>query len=67
MENWDSYKSFGEYLLSYGYSFEEHKVLTYDGYIVSLWRIPRKLKSGRTGPKQPVLILHGRRKIIKEF
>ena len=59
-ENYDSYKSPGEYLLSYGYSFEEHKVLTEDGYILTLWRIPGKLGSRPPKtPKTPVVLIHG--------
>jgi pimeloyl-ACP methyl ester carboxylesterase len=61
MENNDSKKTVAEYLLSYGYSFEQHKVLTDDNYVLSLWRIPKKLfeKPNHSIKKQPVLLMHG--------
>lgn len=54
----DTQKTLGEYILSYGYSFEKHKVLTPDGYILTLWRIPKKINE-RHKKSQPVLFLHG--------
>ena len=30
-------------ILEAGYSFEEHKIKTEDGYILTAWRIPKKL------------------------
>ncbi|GAU41779.1 hypothetical protein TSUD_137080 [Trifolium subterraneum] len=41
-----------------GYTCEEHKVTTEDGYILSLQRIPAK-RSGKKADKSPVLIQHG--------
>ena len=57
-EETDVYKSPAEYLLSYGYNFEEHKVMTPDGYILTLWRIPKKLNERRTR-RPPILLQHG--------
>ncbi|XP_050310870.1 uncharacterized protein LOC126746602 [Anthonomus grandis grandis] len=42
----------------YGYSFEKHQVITQDGYILTLHRIPSKNQSTE-GRSQPVLIVHG--------
>ncbi|WJX38825.1 hypothetical protein P8452_26445 [Trifolium repens] len=41
-----------------GYTCEEHKVTTEDGYILSLQRMPTRL-SGKKADKPPVLIQHG--------
>ena len=30
------------YITNEGYKFEEHNITTEDGYILSVWRIPRK-------------------------
>ncbi len=54
----DDDKSVAEYIISYGYAFQEHKVLTPDGYILTIWRIPCKLPLKRPlGP--PVILQHG--------
>ncbi|XP_011100528.1 triacylglycerol lipase 2-like [Sesamum indicum] len=43
-----------------GYSCEEHKVTTKDGYILSLQRIPAGRSDGKkTGARPPVLLQHG--------
>ena len=34
------FQSYKNEINSYGYDFEEHKITTSDGYILSLWRIP---------------------------
>ena len=57
-ENFDSLKTTGEYIMGYGYNFQEHKVLTKDGYILTLFRIPGKLHE-EIRPKPPVLLMHG--------
>ncbi|KAE9602118.1 putative triacylglycerol lipase [Lupinus albus] len=41
-----------------GYTCEEHKVTTEDGYILSLQRMPAG-RSGESADKPPVLLLHG--------
>lgn len=41
-----------------GYVCEEHKVITQDGYILSMQRIPMG-RSGRTATLSPVLLQHG--------
>lgn len=42
----------------YGYAFEEHKVTTKDGYILSLWRIPSKLNA-KAHNRKPIILQHG--------
>jgi len=45
-------------ITKYGYPFEEYFVITHDGYILNLHRIPY----GRDGPsenRQPVFVMHG--------
>ncbi|NWY28611.1 LICH hydrolase, partial [Pheucticus melanocephalus] len=47
-------------ILFHGYPSEEYEVMTEDGYFLSLNRIPYgKGGTGRSGPKTPVLIVHG--------
>ncbi|QHO36913.1 Triacylglycerol lipase [Arachis hypogaea] len=41
-----------------GYTCEEHKVTTVDGYILSLQRMPAG-RSGKAADKPPVLLQHG--------
>ncbi|CAI2370345.1 unnamed protein product [Moneuplotes crassus] len=57
----DAYKSPAEFYQSYGYRFEEHKVVTEDGYILSAWRVPGKLnESMKTVKGKPAVMLqHG--------
>ncbi|KAJ8676400.1 hypothetical protein QAD02_012187 [Eretmocerus hayati] len=45
----------------YGYPFEEHKVITDDGYILGLHRIPfgRSNYRNQFGGRPPVLLMHG--------
>lgn len=40
-----------------GYPFEEHKVVTPDGYILSLFRIPNTHRAN--AKKDPVFLQHG--------
>eukprot|EP00826_Nyctotherus_ovalis_P017766 TRINITY_DN1524_c0_g4_i1.p1 TRINITY_DN1524_c0_g4~~TRINITY_DN1524_c0_g4_i1.p1 ORF type:complete len:401 (+),score=86.25 TRINITY_DN1524_c0_g4_i1:123-1325(+) len=54
----DTQKTLPEYILSYGYSFEVHKVPTPDNYILTLWRIPRKITEPHK-KRQPIFFLHG--------
>jgi pimeloyl-ACP methyl ester carboxylesterase len=57
-DGYDSLKTPAELIMSYGYTFEEHKAITPDGYILTLWRIPGSLNKPRnTGPV--VLLMHG--------
>jgi len=57
----DAYKSDAEYYQSYGMRFEEHKIVTEDGYILSAYRLPGKLteKMRDTKGKPPVMLQHG--------
>jgi len=54
----DRHRSVAEYMIARGYYFEEHKVLTPDGYILTLWRIPRPINS-KNEKRQPALLVHG--------
>lgn len=54
----DEEKTPMEYVISYGYRFEEHKVETKDGYILTLWHIPCKLNE-ECGTRKPILLQHG--------
>ena len=38
------FQSYKNEINSYGYDFEEHKITTSDGYILSLWRIQQSRK-----------------------
>ena len=42
-----------------GYTCEEHKVTTKDGYVLSLQRIPFGKSGGEKGHRVPVLLQHG--------
>lgn len=42
-----------------GYTCEEHKVTTKDGYVLSLQRIPLGRAGGQKGNRVPVLLQHG--------
>eukprot|EP00826_Nyctotherus_ovalis_P011088 TRINITY_DN12893_c0_g1_i15.p1 TRINITY_DN12893_c0_g1~~TRINITY_DN12893_c0_g1_i15.p1 ORF type:complete len:427 (+),score=49.80 TRINITY_DN12893_c0_g1_i15:26-1306(+) len=54
-DNGDASKTISEYVEGNGFKFEEHKVVTEDGYILTLWRIHRNKTSN--GP--PVILQHG--------
>lgn len=47
----------------HGFLFEEHKIQTDDGYIMSAWRIPGRISEGRNKnnakPKRAVILTHG--------
>ena len=56
----------GEIAVDSGYAFEEHKIVTDDGYVLTAFRIPGKLMESRNSsytingkPKQPVQLQHG--------
>ena len=56
------FQSYKNEINSYGYDFEEHKITTSDGYILSLWRIPGLLsekKNNFLNNKKVVLLQHG--------
>ena len=56
------FQSYKNEINSYGYDFEEHKITTSDGYILSLWRIPGLLsekKNNNLSNKKVVLLQHG--------
>jgi len=42
-----------------GYAFEEHKITTPDGYILTAFRVPGKLGEPVVAGKQPVFLQHG--------
>jgi len=48
-------------MLSAGYDFEEHDILTEDGYILKAWRIPGKLSEDTEVRKlrKPIILQHG--------
>ena len=47
-------------ILDAGYSFEEHKIKTEDGYILTAWRIPKKIneKNNPNQKKKPIILQH---------
>lgn len=51
--------TYSEKVLASGYEFEEHKVITKDGYILTAWRIPRKIGEKYEDTRPPVLLQHG--------
>lgn len=53
-------QTYSEKIISEGYKFEEHKAVTEDGYILTLWRIPGRFNSTTTVTrKKPIFFLHG--------
>jgi pimeloyl-ACP methyl ester carboxylesterase len=43
-----------------GFKIEKHQVVTSDGYVLGIWRIPGKLQSGNDNEVKPaVLLQHG--------
>ncbi len=54
-----SSQTYVEKIMAAGYNFEDHKVVTEDGYILSLWRIPGKISEINKQGKKPVFFLHG--------
>ena len=56
-------KDFGELCALYGYTYEEHVVLTKDGYLLTLHRIPRckgegNARHSEADTKKPAVYLH---------
>ncbi|KAL3285127.1 hypothetical protein HHI36_019251 [Cryptolaemus montrouzieri] len=57
-EHRDVYLSTEEMIQSYGYPVEIHEIITEDGYILNMYRIPH----GKVGSKvnqKPILLMHG--------
>ena len=55
-----SYLTIEQQIVGNGYHFEEHKILTDDGYILTAFRIPGKLSDTTTEKNKEVAILqHG--------
>lgn len=51
--------SYSEKIIRAGYLFEEHKVITDDGYINSVWRISGKQDDLSKTGKLPIILQHG--------
>ena len=54
----DADRNFAEICENAGYAFEQHRVVTEDGYILTVYRIPGKLGE-QTRPKPAILFQHG--------
>ena len=55
----DYIHTYSEKVLIAGFRLEEHKVLTDDGYILTMWRIPGALGNYSQIRKKPVILQHG--------
>ncbi|CAG5013326.1 unnamed protein product [Parnassius apollo] len=55
----DSLSNFTEFARNYGYAAEEHTVITEDGYILSIFRIPKGKNCRGRVRQPPVLLMHG--------
>lgn len=55
----DASRSLRDIVLARRLAFEEHTVVTADGYILTLFRVPGKLGDLKTKPGPPVLLQHG--------
>ncbi len=55
----DITRTFAEKIMKAGYQFEEHKVLTEDGYILTAWRIPGKINEEKSHKRKPIVLHHG--------
>ncbi|CAK1590788.1 unnamed protein product [Parnassius mnemosyne] len=55
----DSLSNFTEFARNYGYTAEEHTVITEDGYILSVFRIPKGKNCRGKIRQPPVLLMHG--------
>lgn len=58
-KNEDYIHTYGEKVIAAGFRFESHKVVTEDGYILTVWRIPGKLGNYSREAKKPVILQHG--------
>lgn len=54
----ETFYTFKQHVEQYGYPFEEHKVTTEDGYILTIYRIPGHGKDP-SNLKKPILLSHG--------
>lgn len=48
-----------EKVINAGFEFEEYTVVTDDGYILSLWRVPRRLGEKPSNVRKPIILQHG--------
>ena len=48
-----------EKIFKAGFEFEEHKIITEDGYINTAWRIPKRIGEVYISPRKPVMLQHG--------
>jgi pimeloyl-ACP methyl ester carboxylesterase len=55
----DCFYNITQMIASKGYPFEEHKVITPDGYILGVYRIPHGRNTLSATPGRPVLLQHG--------
>ena len=55
----DAFKSVCQIANENGFLCESHQVITDDGYILGIWRIPGPLTGGDGTPRPPVLMQHG--------
>ena len=57
----DENRTLEEMVTSKGYPFEKHEVITSDGYILQIFRIPgaKNEPNYKATPKQPVYFQHG--------
>ena len=46
-------------IIESGYNFEEHKIRTEDGYILTAWRIPKKINDTNNKKRYPIILQHG--------
>ena len=51
--------TYAEKVLRAGFEFEEHKVQTEDGYILTVWRVPRRIGERNDTIRSPVVLQHG--------